>query len=115
MPARYRVEAALAAVITMTGVLLWFRAPAFFSSANLLGVLLASLPVGDNRGLLRPWLAGDVRVAQKNAWISDLRTTAAIVYAPTGPTIVVVEASRPGITSVEARTLGRQVLRAIRL
>jgi rhamnose transport system permease protein len=45
MPARYRIEAALAVVIAIAGVLLWLRAPAFFSSANLLDVLLASLPV----------------------------------------------------------------------
>jgi hypothetical protein len=51
-------------------------------------------------------------IAQKNAWLSDLRTTAAIVYRPTGPVIVVVEASRPGITTPEARALGAQVVHA---
>jgi hypothetical protein len=77
-----------------------------------LALLLASTPVGNNIGLLRPWLP-QTTMAQKNAWISDLRTTAAVVYAPTGPVIVVVEVSRPGLTSVEARTIGRQVVRAV--
>ncbi|HEY3183040.1 MAG TPA: serine hydrolase [Gaiellaceae bacterium] len=73
--------------------------------------LLASLPLGDNKGLVRPWLPR-ATIAQKNAWLSDLRTTAAIVYRPAGPVIVVVEASRPGITTREARALGAQVVRA---
>jgi rhamnose transport system permease protein len=39
------MEASLGAVILAAGVLLWLRAPAFFSAGNLLDVLLASLPV----------------------------------------------------------------------
>jgi Beta-lactamase enzyme family len=73
--------------------------------------LLGSLPLGDNEGLLRPWLP-QTTIAQKNAWLSDLRTTAAIVYRARGPVIVVVEAYRPGITTREARALGAQVVRA---
>jgi hypothetical protein len=73
--------------------------------------LLASRPLGDNTGLIRPWRPR-ATIAQKNAWLSDLRTTAAIVYGPAGPVIVVVEASRPGITTREARALGAQVVRA---
>jgi hypothetical protein len=73
--------------------------------------LLASLPLGDNNGLVRPWLPR-ATIAQKNAWLSDLRTTAAIVYRARGPVIVVVEAYRPGITTREARALGAQVVRA---
>ena len=44
-----------------------------------LRVLASAQPVGDNAGLLRPWLAG-ATVAEKNGWLSDTRTTAAIVY-----------------------------------
>lgn len=73
--------------------------------------LLASRPLGDNNGLIRPWVPR-ARIAQKNAWLSDLRTTAAIVYRAQGPLIVVVEAYRPGITTREARGLGAQVVRA---
>jgi hypothetical protein len=76
-----------------------------------LALLLASLPVGDNRGLVRPWLPR-AAMAQKNAWISDLRTTAAIVYGTTGPVIVVVEVFRPGVTDAEAQAVGRRVVRA---
>jgi hypothetical protein len=73
--------------------------------------LLASRPLGDNKGLVRPSLPR-ATIAQKNAWLSDLRTTAAIVYGATGPLIVVVEAYRPGITTAEARALGAQVVQA---
>jgi beta-lactamase family protein len=76
-----------------------------------LAALLRSRPLGDNVGLVRPWLP-TATIAQKNAWLSDLRTTAAIVYAPAGPTIVVVEAYRPGIEPREARDLARRALRA---
>jgi beta-lactamase family protein len=76
-----------------------------------LAALLRSRPLGDNVGLVRPWLPSTT-IAQKNAWLSDLRTTAAIVYRPTGPTIVVVEAYRPGIEPREARNLARRALRA---
>jgi len=81
---------------------------------GLLALLLQSTPVGDNRGLVRPALAR-ATIAQKNAWISDLRTTAAIVYAPSGPTIVVVEVSRPGVTTTEARAVAADAVRAIGL
>ena len=76
-----------------------------------LRVLASAQPVGDNAGLLRPWLGG-ATVAQKNGWLSDTRTTAAIVYKGNRATIVVVEAFRPGITYMEARKLGRDVLAA---
>ena len=69
---------------------------------------------GSNFGLLRPWL-GRTRVAEKNGWLSDTRITAAIVYRPTGATIVVVEAYRPGLRRDEATALGRRVLEAIAL
>ncbi len=79
-----------------------------------LRVLASAQPVGQNAGLLQPWLGG-VAIAQKNGWLSDTRTTAAIVYQGSRATIVVVEAFRPGITYAEARKLGRDVLAAARL
>ena len=79
-----------------------------------LRVLASSQPIADNRGLLRPWLGG-IPVAEKNGWLSDTRTTAAIVYRGGRGTIVVVEAYRPGVTAEEARLLGRRVLEAARL
>ena len=80
----------------------------------LIGLLRRSLPLGPNTGVLRPWLPR-LAMAQKNAWLSDLRTTAAIVYSRTGPVIVVVEAYRPGIRGTEARALGRRVVHALAL
>jgi Beta-lactamase enzyme family len=74
-----------------------------------LRVLASAQPVGQNAGLLQPWL-GSATLAQKNGWLSDTRTTAAIVYRRGRATIVVVEAFRPGITYVEAKRLGRDVL-----
>jgi hypothetical protein len=76
-----------------------------------LRVLASAQPAGDNAGLLQPWLGG-ATVAQKNGWLSDTRTTAAIVYKGGRATIVVVEAYRPGITYTEATKLGRDVLAA---
>ena len=72
-------------------------------------VLASAQQVGDNAGLLRPWLAG-VTVAEKNGWLSDTRTTASIVYRGGRATIVVVELYRPGVTYAEAKLLGRRVL-----
>ena len=76
-----------------------------------LRVLASAQPVADNAGLLRPWLGG-VTVAEKNGWLSDTRTTAAIVYDGGRATVVVVELYRPGVTYREARQLGRRVLQA---
>jgi hypothetical protein len=76
-----------------------------------LRVLASAQPVGDNAGLLRPWLAGAI-VAEKNGWLSDTRTTATIVYDGDRATIVVVELYRPGVTYGEAKQLGRRVLQA---
>ena len=80
-----------------------------------LALLTASAPVGDNVGLLRPWLPKGTLLAQKNGWISDLRTTAAIVYRSSGPVVVVVEVSREGVTRREALALAAEVVRALRL
>lgn len=80
-------------------------------AAAALRVLASAQPVGDNAGLLRPWLPGAV-VAEKNGWLSDTRTTASIVYRGGRATIVVVELYRPGVTYAEARRLGRRVLLA---
>ena len=80
-------------------------------AAVALRVLASAQPVRDNAGLLRPWLRG-ARVAEKNGWLSDTRTTAAIVYRGGRATIVVVELYRPGVTHPEATRLGRAVLRA---
>jgi hypothetical protein len=79
-----------------------------------LRVLASAQPVRDNAGLLRPWL-GSATVAEKNGWLSDTRTTATIVYTGGRATIVVVEAYRPGVRYVEAKRLGREVLRAVGL
>lgn len=76
-----------------------------------LRVLASAQPIGDNAGLLRPWLGG-ATVAEKNGWLSDTRTTATIVYDGGRATIVVVELYRPGVTYVEAKRLGRDVLTA---
>ena len=76
-----------------------------------LRVLASAQPVGDNAGLLRPWL-GRAVVAEKNGWLSDTRTTASIVYGGGRATVVVVEVYRPGVTYAEAKRLGRRVLAA---
>lgn len=77
-------------------------------------ILLSAQRASDNLGLLRPWL-GELPVAEKNGWLSDTRLTAAIVFAPRGPTIVVVEAYQSQLTARDARQLGERVLIAARL
>ena len=77
-----------------------------------LRVLASAQPVAENAGLLRPWLRGTT-VVEKNGWLSDTRTTAAIVYRGGRATIVVLELYRPGVTYAEAKRLGRDVLAAI--
>ena len=76
-----------------------------------LRVLASAQPVGENTGLLRPWLGGKT-VVEKNGWLSDTRTTASIVYDGGRATIVVVEVYRPGLGYREAVALGRRVLQA---
>ena len=74
-----------------------------------LRVLASAQPVGDNAGLLRPWLAG-ATVAEKNGWLSDTRTTATIVYDGGRATIVVVELYRPGVTYARGEAAGTSCL-----
>jgi hypothetical protein len=76
-----------------------------------LGLLLASERSGNNVGLLAPALPG-VPIAQKHGWTSSIRHSAAIVYGPEGPTIVVVLAYRPGLARAAAANLARLVVRS---
>ena len=78
-----------------------------------LALLLSSDPRGDNLGLLRPWIAAEVPMAQKHGWTTYLRHTAAVVYGAR-PTIAVVLTYRPGLRAAEARRLGRAVVGLIR-
>ena len=79
-----------------------------------LRLLLSSEPRGNNIGLLRPFLPRNTPVAQKNGWLHDARLTAAIVYFPNGPKIVVVLTYAPGLPLARAQALGREVLAALR-
>ena len=73
----------------------------------LLRALLASDPRGDNVGLVRPFLPAGTAVAQKNGWLSDSRSTAAIVYDESGPVILVVLTFRSGgLGLAQAQSLG---------
>jgi beta-lactamase class A len=76
-------------------------------------LMLASELRGVNVGLVRPFVAATTPVAQKNGWIHDARHTAAIVYAPSGPRIVVILTYAPNLKLVTARRLGRAVMSAL--
>jgi len=78
-----------------------------------LALLLATSPQGANAGLLRQSLPG-ARLAEKNGWIEDMRGTAAIVYLPRGPKIVVVLVYRPKLEPRDAKALGTKVARLVR-
>jgi beta-lactamase class A len=81
-----------------------------------LGLLLSSdQTFKDNVGLFRPALGPYVPIAQKNGWFSVVRHTAAIVYSPTGPKLVVLLTYRPGLTPADAQLLGTKVLSAVDL
>jgi beta-lactamase class A len=79
-----------------------------------LQLLLASELRGANVGLIRPYVARRTRVAQKNGWLSDARHTAAIVYGPRGPKIVVVLTYAPSLPQARASELGRRVVAVLR-
>jgi beta-lactamase class A len=77
-----------------------------------LALLLSSEPRGENLGLFRPSLPTAIPAAQKHGWISSARHSAAIVYGPRGPVVVVVLTYREGLSLARARELARRVLAA---
>ncbi len=78
---------------------------------SILRMLLQSQLVADNVGLLRPSVPKGLPVAQKNGWVRDTRSTAAVLFQRAGPTVVVVLANRPqGVSLSSAQTLGREVV-----
>ena len=79
--------------------------------------------MANNVGLVRPFVSPGTPVAQKNGWLHDARHTAAIVYLPNGPKIVVVltyapepESSRPREGSVRScmAAVELELVRAVR-
>ena len=79
-----------------------------------LRLLLASELRGNNVGLVRPFVPAATPVAQKNGWIHDARHTAAIVYGPDAPRIVVILTYAPNLRLATARRLARAVMSALR-
>jgi hypothetical protein len=79
-----------------------------------LGLLLSSDSRGDGAGLLRGSYAPAVPMAQKQGWTTYLRHTAAIVYGPRGPRILVVMTYRQNLAFTEARALGERFAAAVR-
>ena len=75
-----------------------------------LRLLLASELRGNNVGLVRPFVSPQIPIAQKNGWLHDARHTAAIVYEPAGPKIVVVLTYARGLRLATARQLARRVM-----
>lgn len=75
-----------------------------------LGYLLASEPFTDNIGILRQALPTGMPVAQKHGWLSRARHTAAILYTPSGPWIVVAQTYADGLSRSEAAVLGRRAV-----
>ena len=75
-----------------------------------LALLLSSVRSGDNAGILRP----PGPAAQKHGWTTTVRHTAAILYEPSGPKIVVVLTFRPDeVRYTRSLVLGRRVLRLL--
>jgi beta-lactamase class A len=82
--------------------------------AYALRLLLGSELRGGNVGLVRPYVLRRTPVAQKNGWLEHARHTAAIVYGPHGPRIVVILTYASGLQLATARELGRRVVAALR-
>jgi beta-lactamase class A len=78
-----------------------------------LRLLLGSEPRGNNVGLVRPFVSSRTPVAQKNGWLHDARHTAAIVYLPEGPKIVVVLTYARNLKLATARRVGQIVMAAV--
>jgi hypothetical protein len=74
-----------------------------------LGLLLASERAGDNAGILN--LAHSLPAAQKHGWTSSTRHSAALVYSPRGPVVVVALTYRPGVDPSSSRRFGARVAR----
>jgi beta-lactamase class A len=77
-----------------------------------IAMLLRSLPRADNVGLFRPALPAGMPAAQKHAWISSARHSAAVLYTARGPVVVVVLTYRESLTLAAAQQLAQRVLRA---
>jgi beta-lactamase class A len=82
-------------------------------AAVALGFLLSSEPKRDNIGLFRPALGKTTPAAQKQGWFSVVRHTAAIVYTPTGPKIVVLLTYAPNLTLSAAQAYGARLIRLL--
>jgi beta-lactamase class A len=76
-----------------------------------LAMLLRSLPTADNVGLFRPALPAVMPAAQKHGWISSARHSAAVIYTPRGPVVVVLLTYREPLRLSTAQQLARRVLR----
>lgn len=77
------------------------------------GLLLSSDSAGENLGLLRPAYGTALPMAQKQGWTTSLRHSAAIVYGPHGPRIVVLLTYRPHLRPAEALALGARLARTL--
>jgi hypothetical protein len=77
-------------------------------------LLLSSDPAGLNLGLLRPALGPRLPMAQKQGWTTSIRHTAAIVYGPREPKIVVLLTYRHKIDPAASLALGARLARLVR-
>jgi beta-lactamase class A len=76
---------------------------------SVLALLLSAAGDGDNLGLLRPVYPRSVPLARKEGWITSARHTAALVYLPDGPKVVVVLTYRPDLAPRDSRRLAAAV------
>ena len=79
-----------------------------------LSLLLGSDPRGLNLGVLRPAFGEALPMARKEGWTTSLRHSAAIVYGPSGPRIVVVLTYRKGLDPAESAVLARRLAALLR-
>jgi hypothetical protein len=77
-----------------------------------LGLLLQSDARGENLGSFRPELGRAHPLAQKQGWTTQVRHSAAIVYLPAGPRIVVALTYGSPLDERGAEAAGRRIVRA---
>jgi len=78
-----------------------------------LALLLSSDPAGLNLGLFRPAVGPRLPMAQKQGWTTSIRHTAAILYGPRGPKIVVLLTYRSKIDAGASLALGRRLAQLV--
>ena len=62
---------------------------------------------------MRPFVPGQTPIARKEGWLNDARHSAALVFAPTRPVILIILTYRDNLPLSRARSFAHKVVRAV--